>query len=108
MTPQQKSTIENTAKGILAAVALLTGVGYVVQSPKEQVEQLARRFEQVITAQHATDSLQNAHIEELKSKTDTGLRSVSEDVRDLIIAECLRANDRAVFARLNCRTRLGK
>ena len=108
MTPNQKSTVQAYAKEIGIAAALLTGAGFFVISPREQIEQLSTRIEQSIVAQQARDASQVERIAALKTKTDEELRIVGDDVRALVIAACLKAADRAVYAQLNCKARLGR
>jgi hypothetical protein len=108
MTPSQKGIVQAYAKEIGIAAALLAAAGYAITSPKEQIEHLTVRIEQSISAQTARDASQDDRIAELKANTEGALRIVGEDVRDLIIATCLKATDRTVYARLNCKQRLGR
>lgn len=108
MTPNSKSIVQAYAKELGIATAILVAAGYAVTSPKEQIDKLSARIEQSITSQQARDSAQDSRIAGLKSETDNALRVVGDDVRALVIAACLKAADRAVYAQLNCKQRLGR
>lgn len=108
MTPSQKTTVKAWSLEIAAAITVLGAAGYMVISPKEQIQQLSNRFESVVRTQHTTDSLQSAQILQVKATVDEGMRTFGQDLNDLVIAECLKTNDRQLYARLNCKTRLGR
>ena len=104
----RRSLMERYWKEVSTAAVLLGGLGYVVISPKEQIDRLTTRIEQSITAQQARDASQDDRFASLKGDTEEALRRVSADLSSLIIARCISEKNAAVYAQLNCKSRLGR
>lgn len=109
MTEQDKGLLQRFGAEIGIVIVALGALGYMVVSPKEQMEKLSLRIEQSITAQQARDASQDDRIANLKSDTETAIRAVGDDVRSLVLARCLSSPvDPAIYSQLKCRERLGR
>lgn len=86
--------------------AVLASAGYLVVSPKEQVQQIRSGFDKFVMLQKARDSVQDIRIGEIRDVLRDELRELRENQANQMLAECLRTT--AAFARvkLQCEQRL--
>lgn len=120
MTPAKSSTSSSTPpdapddigfvtrhwKALATMAAALTSAGYLVVSPGQRIDKLAGEISRAADVQAVRDRAQDERIDRLQTITDDGLRDVREDVRDLILAQCLKSQESIVRARLRCAARM--
>ena len=89
-------------------VATLAALGYVIVSPKEQIEALSRRIQEATVTQRATDERQDQQLQLLTERAADDKREIQSDLNLLIISQCLTTKSSEVYAQLKCNTRLGR
>lgn len=104
--PDDLAWITRHWKGLATMATVLASAGYLVVSPGQRFERLSDEIRHSSDVQGLKDKAQDDRIDRLQDITDTGLREVREDVRDLILAQCLKSPESIVRARLKCASRL--
>lgn len=95
-------------QGPAAMIGAATALGFVLVSPRQQLESINAKFDKAIAAQVARDSAQDVERRLFKAESDLQMRSVEAALNGLVIAQCLDVKNGAVYAQLECRRRLGR
>lgn len=99
----QKYTTE-----IAVAVATLAALGYVIVSPRDQMQAMEKRVVENALTQAATDLRQDQLIQTLTFRAADDKREIQADLNLLVIAQCMQTKSGEMYAQLRCDTRLGK
>lgn len=104
--PDEVAWVTRHWKAVATMATVLTSAGYLVVSPSARIERVAAEIQHATEVQTVKNAAQDERIDRLQALTDDGLRDLREDVRDLILAQCLKAPEVIVRARLKCSSRL--
>lgn len=105
-SPDDIAWVTRHWKGLASMATVLASAGYLVVSPGQRIDKLADQISRAADVQTLRDRSQDERLDRLQDLTDTGLRDVREDIRDLILAQCLQSSQTMVRARLKCTARL--
>ena len=107
MAAPPKNLVQQYAKELAAAAAVLLAAGYIVVSPKEQLSQLSRQIQAFNISQMATDARQDQQLQVLTARAADDKREIQSDLNLLIISQCIVTKSAEVYAQLKCRERIG-
>lgn len=102
-----KNIVQQYAKELAAAAAILVAAGYLVTSPKEQIAQLSQQITAYNVSQMATDARQDQQLQVLTARAADDKREIQSDLNLLIISQCIVTKSAEVYAQLKCRERIG-